>query len=84
MHGVHGVSGAGRSRPPFSAEHVFANLAHAGLNPNLGNELQLQEKEGNYISGVPLEEPSGLLASSGTHLQPLLIAFNQTATYVPI
>lgn len=63
--GVHGFCG-----------HVFTNRAGAGLNPRLGNELQLQEEKSNYIKPVPLDEPPGRRSSSGTHLQPPVIASN--------
>lgn len=63
--GVHGFCG-----------HVFTNRAGAGLNPRLGNELQLQEEKSNYIKSVPLDEPPGRRSSSGTHLHPSIIASN--------
>lgn len=78
----------GRATPPpgrrvaVSPVDTCSNTAGARLNPRLGNELQLQEKRSNYMKSVPLDEPSSCCSSSGTHLQPSIIASNlQQRTY---
>lgn len=57
-------------------EHVFIKIAHAGLNPRLGNELQLQRMKSNYINCLPVDGPSSFFSCTGTHLQPYIIAFD--------
>lgn len=66
------------AEPHFPQACLLWTRAHkyssAGLNPRLGNELQLQEKKSNYMKRVPLDE----LLFSGTHLQPAAAAYLPT------
>lgn len=39
-------------------EHGLIKIAHTGLNPRLGNELQLQQMKSNYINCLPVDRPS--------------------------
>lgn len=36
-------------------EHGLIKIAHTGLNPQLGNELQLQRMKSNYINCLPVD-----------------------------
>lgn len=57
------------AEPHFPQACLLWTRAHkyspAGLNPRLGNELQLQEKKSNYMKCVPLDEPSSRSSSLG-------------------
>lgn len=57
-------------------EHGDVKIAHTGLNPRLGNELQLQRMESNYINCLPVDRALSLFPGSGTHLQSCIIAFD--------
>lgn len=39
-------------------EHGLIKIAHTGLNPRLGNELQLQQMKSNYINCLPADRRS--------------------------
>lgn len=60
----------------IAIEHVFIKIAGTGLNPRLGNELQLQRMKSNYINCLPVDGPSSFFSYTGTHLQPYIIAFD--------
>lgn len=55
---------------------IYIKIAHAGLNPRLGNELQLQQMKSNYINCLPVDGPSSFFSCIGTRLQPYIIAFD--------
>lgn len=50
-------------------EHGLIKIAHTGLNPQLGNGLQLQRMKSNYINCLPADGPSCFFSCAGTYLQ---------------
>lgn len=85
LHVSEWVSPAGDSLTHHSAiQHVFIKIAHTGLNPRLGNELQLQRMKSNYINCLPVDEASSfffLYWDSPTALHNCFRPMRQTATY---
>lgn len=58
-------------------DHGYIKIARtAGLNPRLGNELQLQWMKSNYTTCLPVDGPCSFFSCTGTHLQPYIIAFD--------